>query len=555
MKHYALVVILALFANFVFAQKNSASKEIHPLRYIIQLGNFESPERSDFATLTSIGYVYAQALQGELYQVYLGGYNDEKAAKETLKKVKSYYPDAFLSTRKLSKGKKVYTVQIAISDALSNIDWTTFAKLPNLNIIVEDRNVFITSGVYATLNSAREHQINLKELGYEDAFVKNTNSLLLHPIGQFESGEMALQAVAAPEKKEAKSVTTNSPSGEMKDLVIENESATSRGIDDAVKSTKTAWKSPVAGLQQLLKAEKLYTGVVDGIYGKSTEKAMNDYAQQNDVLKKYSLQTNKVKTPEKKTNDKLEIAIAKLNSQPDEGLRLLAVQNTPLAMAYRAYGLYIKSGVKKQVNDLMNQAIQKIFPNGSTIIGFDAKGTYSYTDIGQILQHLSYIHQYTKDAPNIPCWMFKKHTKEASMVFEYQLNNNQVDYCIEQENINEVNLVTYMAKDIANADISERDKKAIAQALTLLNIKPLSAINGKNNDVSIWYQNLWSGLDAATSEKIDKEKVTAFKAAFWNAQIKLEDFYTKKNLNAADARTAALYTLHQLVGTQLMKYC
>lgn len=158
--------------------------------FTIHIGAFIKAHPADFEEIKPYGFLYAERINN-LLQVYMGDYPSEGLAMKVLDKVKRHnYPDAFITRRDLSKGKDLSMIQLTTKNVGESIDWQYYASAGKLFAIQENNVIKILTGSFDS-NVADDAQLrNIKAAGFKDAFAKNVNEVLLHPITEFEAGKV-----------------------------------------------------------------------------------------------------------------------------------------------------------------------------------------------------------------------------------------------------------------------------------------------------------------------------------------------------------------------------
>ena len=185
MKHLLkLLPILLLVVNTPFGHAQAAS-ENHV--FMIHIGAFVKAKLADFNSVKSLGYIYADK-EGNLLRVYMGDYPTEPAAYKILEKIKTNgYPDAFVTRRKLVEGQQVSMIQLGAEDIGAEIDWNHYNLAGRLYTVSEGNSIKIMTGMFENSAAANVQLPRIKQMGFEDAFVKRLNKAHLHRVTSFET--------------------------------------------------------------------------------------------------------------------------------------------------------------------------------------------------------------------------------------------------------------------------------------------------------------------------------------------------------------------------------
>lgn len=156
--------------------------------FTIHLGAFVKANSSDFEEIKPYGFMYTQRINN-LLKVYMGDYPTEGQAMRVLDKVKRHnYPDAFITRRDLNNGRNTQMVQLTTKNIGDNIDWQHYATAGKLYVLLEGNTIKILTGPFANQTESNNYLSNIKTLGFNGAFAKTSNSVLLHSITEFEAG-------------------------------------------------------------------------------------------------------------------------------------------------------------------------------------------------------------------------------------------------------------------------------------------------------------------------------------------------------------------------------
>lgn len=188
MKH-----ILTLLFVCVLGFTSLSAKADHQISFdddyvfTIHVGAFVKAKMSDFNEIRPYGFMYAQEYNN-LLQIYMGDYPSEPKAMKVLEKIKRHgYPDAFVTRRNMKKGKSVRVIQVASNAIGEDIDWVKYSAAGQLYAILDGNQVKLVTGPFESSTAANNYLNSLKQIGFNDAFAKRINNVLLHKITAFEA--------------------------------------------------------------------------------------------------------------------------------------------------------------------------------------------------------------------------------------------------------------------------------------------------------------------------------------------------------------------------------
>jgi len=542
--------------------------------YTVNVGTFLEAQQSDFETLQSIGYVYAEDLDGNLHQVYLGGFTEESAASQKLEEVRrSGYSGAQLKSMREQDGEEQLLIQVSTLRVSSAIDWNSYLPLGELYVILKNNTLKVCVGPYADLDAARAALPGVKQRGFADAFIKRINSIYTQKLGYFETGikeplipiefDETRKPVAAtgnpspvPDNRSMEETFRRSP--ERPENYDFNPRSSSAGLPNIRGDVK---RTSVLELQKVLKSLGVYTGSLDGYYGPATTKAFKRASDQLRELQKYQLLAQYMEDPTEEQADELQAAINRL-PQGGDAMRTISSYDNPVAKAYRAYASYRQSGPSNKVNQLMNGALRDAFAGRSTegLPPFDYRATYAYNDLEQLILHLHYIHAAPGIKYRMPCWLAQQHPQEVARAQTEFARVGSAAYgmqsCDGFINWDEVRTLVAAALDL-NPD-QQLDEKKLSQAASLrakLYLTQQALSRALTREVEAWDQLLWTHLTAWGERDVTfKRTVTALRISYYQAQVRLEDYYMDRGFTASEAKGLSLATLRTLVGYHLQRF-
>lgn len=555
-------------------------------RYTVQVGNFMEARADDFSKLRNIGFVHAAPVDAGVSRIMLGGYDAKAAADRAVAAVRAAgYPNAYAMQVFLNEGMNVAIIQLGAEKSNAKTNWARYAAAGDLYGIMGVDDVKIVAGPYANVEEARKKLDDIKKAGFRDAFVKVVNSMTLHKLTEFETGIkkplIPLQIQPVKPAEPASSISVIPPSYEQTQSRIKSpEAQVNTPQQPASPQPATPTMQPrstgaialvqmpvirsnvkrrsVLDLQQVLKEQGAYTGSLDGYYGNGTANAYNDFAGSHRQTMRYAASTEHNTRPGMTpTAIRFQRALDAMN---DDAAAVVEVTtaNGPLAKAWQAYVLYTNRGASADVNQLMNTAIRESF-DGKILRKsppFDTRSTYSYTSLDQLLLHIHFLHSAPGNLVTTPCWLAPRHPAEMARVYEAYADYSDADFpfrgCDQLSTWPEVATLAAIAQDLG---VNTSDNAAAAAQRARLFSAP--AAPQKENEISMenWNIRLWKGLDAwAQRDPLNKEMVTAFRAAYHQSQVRLEDHFMDKGFNAEAARSLALQTLQTLTAHHLQRF-
>ncbi|MEM8583391.1 MAG: peptidoglycan-binding domain-containing protein [Bacteroidota bacterium] len=295
-KTKALFSLLLLFGLF-------AHSHAQDQLFTVQIGLFQDVSLEDFASLSTMGFIYAQEVEANVHQVYIGNFSDRVKAQSVVDRLQGRnFRNAILLEQPLNTGSDIAVVQLASQRLGSDLNWEELGRAGTLYVQSDDQILKIMTGVYNDRAQAQADVQRIRGLGYSDAFVKIINNYRLVPVTDWETGVkeplIPIQIDNTPPVAQGQSSTAG-PATYGNTSVALGSSTTRAGstTSSALPANASAGGLPsIRGnlrrnsaieLQRVLKANEYYDGSLDGYYGPGTtsayEAAWNDMA----TIKKY----------------------------------------------------------------------------------------------------------------------------------------------------------------------------------------------------------------------------------------------------------------------------
>lgn len=598
-KPLTTLVLCFVIAGSLFAQNY----------YTVQVGSFLDVRPQDFDPIRPLGLVYANQVDGNLYDVYLGGYTSQDKANSMVNTLKGYgFNSAQAIAVDITNGQEVTVIQMATRYAGKTMDWDKLVRAGTIYAIVDNERIKIVAGIFSDIPNAKEVLPSIRSLGYDDAFIKQVNSAQLIPITPFTTGikqpliplnissetpPPAAEPVSRPVVPESRPVamdnsneriTTTTPrTPRVPRPADREETTTTRGVVVPPGETPPSYgrvepvrvernlelpairsrikRRSALELQKVLKAEGYYTSTLDGYYGPGTTGAYEEAMANDATLKKYQwLAENMPIANTTGAANRLQQAINELYTDPNASLVIEASQE-PIARAYQAYLLFTTLGPANEVNTLMNQSIRAAY-DGKPLTQrppFDYRATYAYQDLDQLIQHLHYIHAAPDIDYSVPCWLSKRHPEEtsrarAAMVgFTSHLNLSACDPFLQWPEVQLLEAVANETTPAAQLSQEKLNEATTTRSRLYLSDTPLTA--SETTMVESWNQKLWDGLNQwAAADPLHANIVKALKVSYFQTQVRLEDYYMDQGFKADEAKGLALATIQTLVGLHLQRF-
>lgn len=565
--HFPFAVQAATLALLTFAITMAhAAAPSNDTLYTVQLGIFQDVTIADFDDIRKAGYLYAKDIdQGRQMNIFIGNHTRKVAAEKTLEYVLDRgYSTAFITERPLAKGQRVHVVQVASVNQDDYIDWEKYAAAGQAYIMLENKQVKITSVPYANVETAKQKATALQKLGFDGAFVKIANTLELHQVGMFNTVKQVDFATAATSSPDA--AAPNLGGGIVPSLPGSlSESDLSPKIPTGISKES---RQSVKSLQLFLKGQSSYARGVDGIYGTGTADGLQLWEGSNSKYRRYQTLAKEIAASStgNESLSSLEQAIISIPTDADAAYTQLSKENAPVAKAYQAYILFVTDAQANQqkVNDLMNQAISEAYKGFEGEAPFDYQSRYSYTDLEQLILHTRYIQAAMKQEPITPCWLFVKHKDEAHRAFGRAtakgLDEAKMQNCTGFMQWDNIIMLKTISTDLNPKEDSpsaeqlrlERSHASLRNRLYLIP-RPLDAMQEKA--AVQWNDDLWAAMDKRTAEdEFFAKFAIPFKLAYHKAWVELEDYYLEKGFKSYQANAIALAVLQSVVEVDVMGY-
>ncbi|MBK6622944.1 MAG: SPOR domain-containing protein [Saprospirales bacterium] len=576
-KSLTLALFFAAWASLsAFAQTNE-----QPV-YTVYIGTFVETTAADFESIQTLGFPYALSMGNNMFRVYLGGYTKKSEADETAQLLKGRgYQDASVLELDPNKGRTVPIIQLDTELLGKPLNWNAYKTIGPLNVILHDKTIKITSGVYQTMDIANAQLALIRKNGFPDAFVKNVNSAFLHDINAFfpeainNAPVAALEAPPAPVVPAQTPTSYNKPSQpveipQAREVPASYNQPVYRALPAATSSLApkpsvrpNLKRASVIELQKLLADGGFYKSGVDGLYGKGTAGAYEASLKNNLQVKKYSVlaEQYQVKSAGAQPGS-LQFAIDILADNPGAALPILEEKRLPVAKAYMAYYYLAVEGPSLKVNDLMNAAIMEAFAKAvrPPKTRFDYTSAYAYNNLTQLINHLAYVQAMSNPAIQTPCWLVQRHPQDVVNAFTpdpaLPAANYSIPDCGGFMEWPEIRTLLSIARDLSGSQQPSAQLLAEGKAQSMRSIiQPEAPVSADQKLADVWHTRMMSGLKGWSSRDLMLTEIAyAYQLLYLQSFVLLEDFYMDKGLKAAEARALALTTLKALVGPYVERF-
>ncbi|MBR9919919.1 MAG: hypothetical protein GYB31_03710 [Bacteroidetes bacterium] len=560
-KFFGLILALGLTFS-LYAQGGPA--------YTVQVGTFLDSKSADFDAVKSYGFLYATELGGNMSRIYMGGYNSFEAAEAVAQQARAKgYLDATVVQLDPARGQTVTVIQLGVRNTKQDINWEKFQKAGRLFVLLNNQQIKIVTGLYSSVEAANPTLQKLRKAGFDDAFVKNVNSVLLHEVDAFITGA-PMVAAAIPEDygydpADASPASSIDPIPEDYDIIApvpKGATAPERPKPMTVSEPNirsNIKRTSALDLQRYLKKEGSYKSSLDGYYGRGTSSAYDEVYRSHPTLQRYKKLAAERNFDPSANATGIQKYINEIPYNPAESEAGLIRDGSAISMAYRAYILFVNGQTGSPVNNLMNQAINSAFSGKKVnpVPNFDYKASYAYENLGQLIQHVAYIHAASGDA-DVPCWLFQQHPSEAKEAFDPSSVNAaySIENCGGFTDWNEVKVLLTIAEDMSATMEPDPARIEIGQSVQTRNLlAPKALSSGEASSLETWHMNLKNNLAAwALKDPMLEEIHLAFGVAFYQTQVLLEDYFMDKGLNSGEAESLALSTLKAMVGPYMIRF-
>ena len=546
MKRFSGILLLTLLFAFQSMAMNTP-KEI----YSIQIGVFSEPQAEHFQFLTDLGMVYLENVpNSQLKKVMVSKFEDKATAVQFLEKVQNKgYSDAFIITRTVDDTKIVKTVQLASYTIGEKIDLSDAKTLGKVYLHIKQDEVRVLIGFYADITSAKIALDKARVNGFPSAFMKDTDIIWLQPATSFEENYLNLGKV------KARKVANVNPN-----LNLNSSAKNKTNNGDPVA------KASIAGLQEALKDSKKFKGNINGIYNDDTRNSLKEFQDNNEMYQLYATRAIDEPTVITARGDvtSLQGNIELIEFNPTVAAENLQKFQHPIAKVYLAY-LYFTGKVPapsdREIDFLMNNAVNQAYANFNGRARFDYTKQYAYTNLQTIFQHYAYIAHVSDNNPKVPCWMIKEHNYELSQAFA-GLTPPEFTYCEGFENIKEVRILKAMAQDMDLLSDAQRlenhstELQAYKARRIELYLNPKKISLPEQELYEMWNMNLLDAVERnIAADPLRKDILTAFKVTYFAVYNKLENHYLMKiECEEDQAKALALATLYAFVNYNLGDY-
>jgi peptidoglycan hydrolase-like protein with peptidoglycan-binding domain len=563
--------------------------------YTVQVGTFVDVRPQDFDGIRPLGFLYDQQVNDNLHQVFLGRFRSESKAQTLLPALQQQgFTNARVQQVAMSTvGQQAVIIQIATRYSNKTISWEELQRVGPLNVILDEELIKVTTGTFPDVATAKNALPAIQAQGFADAFIKTVPVVQLIPVTPLSTGlKEALIPLKLRDTQARGSVNPTLPPTVQPEAVppVLNTPPSAPTVprpaqpavipgsygDGAAASRITTTARPPAEkplptirgdvkrrsaleLQKLLKAKGYYSSTLDGYYGPGTKGAYEQFRASDVTYDRYA-SLAAASTPGSGPMNALQTAINDL-PYSDTAPVVIERSQVPTALAYQAYLLFSTLGNSTDVNRLMNQANQQAFRGVERRLApFDYQATYAYQDLGQLLQHLFYIHLAPGNEYQLPCWLRERHPQEVAVAVR-MLNSAAADLpwgnctsVMEWAPLQELyGLAMHMGGAEAFAAQAELQQSANRRQQLLARTTGLDPV--QVTTLEVWQQTLWAKLnDWSRNDVYLDETVTALKLAYYQSQVLLEDHFMAQGISANDATGLARGVLQTIIELPLERF-
>ncbi len=559
---------LWLYAMPLFSQAVADAQYV----YTIHLGTFQEVLPRDFAQVRALGFVYSQPV-GRMVDVFLGGWDDEAKPRQLLPTIVNMGYSASVRKLPVEQGQPVRVIQLGAERATGPIDWERYFVAEQLHVLLANDMVKVMAGPYADESALRADLAMFRKKGFAQAFAKTVNSALLHAVTSFETGgikrpafeiELPKRAARPPDRDETAQPTTYdmpAPAVEMRTKSAEPTPYVSASPAPQIRSNVK--RSSARWLQATLKELGYLSSGVDGYYGRMTAAAFERAWAEHRQVQKYRLLSRTPLFAERPAGGvRLQEAVDRLGTDPDWAVPLLERSTRPEGRAWLAYHLFVTQGPSPQVDRLMNQAIREAFldVDSKRFPSFDPRARYTYAELEQLLRHLFYVQVAApKDRLALPCWLIQRHREWMERVLAgpvARANEWELSGCAEVGGWEPVLVLRTIMQDMAAGQVgSEAERRAAMSEWVKLLLLPRLVEGEAIADAVAWTQRLEQSVAGwALRDPLLAQIAQAWKLAWYQSFVLLEDWFMDQGLRPAEARQRAAAALRALAQPWMKRF-
>ena len=120
----------------------------------------------------------------------------------------------------------------------------------------------------------------------------------------------------------------------------------------------------------------------------------------------------------------------------------------------------------------------------------------------------------------------------------------------------ETQLLKTIAKDLDPFyEIKTKDLAADAKERAYFYLNPAALTKVEKNDISVWHKSFWTALNEwGNSDPIHDQRCVALKVAYFQSQVRIEDYFMDKGFKYKDAKPMAMAVLKTIIGSHFQDY-
>ena len=104
-------------------------------------------------------------------------------------------------------------------------------------------------------------------------------------------------------------------------------------------------------------------------------------------------------------------------------------------------------------------------------------------------------------------------------------------------------------------DVKKEDSAEDARERAFFYNNPAALTKVEKNDISVWHKSFWTALNEwGNSDPIHDQRCVALKVAYFQSQVRLEDYFMDKRFSYKDAKPMAMAVLKTIIGSHFQDY-
>ncbi|MEM6722709.1 MAG: hypothetical protein AAF598_01660, partial [Bacteroidota bacterium] len=209
----------------------------------------------------------------------------------------------------------------------------------------------------------------------------------------------------------------------------------------------------------------------------------------------------------------------------------------------------------------MEKAKNEIFANFDGAPGFNVGKSYEYRDLSLLFDHFAHMQKAYPNAPDLPCWMIRKHQDEIMVAFAGEVDiSSKCDPLNAEEDLQ---ILYEAAWDLCRTPSYEQSPNLVQQLQNYrtrriqVYLTPSRISKAEAEQLQLWELKMDNSITAwAEKDALNGIMGDVFQAAYYEALIRLEDHFASNFAVSSkeEAHSMAIRVLQTIVELPMVEF-